>query len=414
MLVTSPGTPRQKVWEVAVVEISAGQIRAHRLRAHHLDERLPEGRLAEAAGACGLQNSPPGAWETAMFNRVRGCSLPQLHTALYQEKSLLQAWSFRGAPVVFPTGQSAVFLGALQALPGEQPWIYTRGITAALDFLQLPFEQALQYTRQAAACLDACTVVSKEALDQALADRIEPWLPPGKRALWRAPSMYGRPDRQTVGGAAVSFLLRPCAFLHLVVFGERQGVSPTFTSFKNWVGHAPIAMPGAARRLVCGFLHCYGPATVDSFMNWLGCCKQQARRLWSEAETEMRPVQVGGRRRFALAQDMESLTAPVQEGERLLLLGPHDPYLDIRDRDVLLPGAGLQRRVWKTMANPGAVLKGGRVVGIWNVRTQHRGLEVRMELFEALPTAQRRALDALAEEYAVFRGTALARCTVDE
>lgn len=66
------------------------------------------------------------------------------------------------------------------------------------------------------------------------------------------------------------------------------------------------------------------------------------------------------------------------------------------------------------MANPGAVLKGGRVVGIWNVRTQKRGLEVRMELFEALPTAQRRALDALAEEYAVFRGTALARCTVDE
>ena len=38
------------------------QIRAYRLRAHHLDQPLPPEGLEITAGACGLQNSPPGAW----------------------------------------------------------------------------------------------------------------------------------------------------------------------------------------------------------------------------------------------------------------------------------------------------------------------------------------------------------------
>ena len=62
----------------------------------------------------------------------------------------------------------------------------------------------------ACACLDKETVQSKEALDRRLAGVIEPMLPPEVRPAWNAPSMYGQPDRQTVGGAAVSFLLRPC------------------------------------------------------------------------------------------------------------------------------------------------------------------------------------------------------------
>lgn len=78
------------------MELSARQIRAHRLRAHHLDQKYPFGELAAVAGTCGLQNSPPGAWETAAFCRLKNCTLPQLHQALYQKKELLQAWSIRG------------------------------------------------------------------------------------------------------------------------------------------------------------------------------------------------------------------------------------------------------------------------------------------------------------------------------
>ena len=67
------------------LDIEPCRIRGHRLRAHHLDQKLPLSRLAEAAGACGLQNSPPGAWETAAFNRISTCTLQALENALYSE-----------------------------------------------------------------------------------------------------------------------------------------------------------------------------------------------------------------------------------------------------------------------------------------------------------------------------------------
>ena len=166
------------------MDITPEQVRAHRLRAHHLDRRYPASRILEAAGACGLQNSPPGGWETALFQRLEGCSLPLLRDALYRDRALLQAWSIRGVPLVFPAGESGVFLSPLLAREGECPWIYTRGITAALDFVGMSFDEAHARVREAARCLDGTTVRSKEALDQLLADRVGEQLPPEQRALW--------------------------------------------------------------------------------------------------------------------------------------------------------------------------------------------------------------------------------------
>jgi hypothetical protein len=69
-----------------------------------------------------------------------------------------------------------------------------------------------------------------------------------------------------------------CAFLGLVVFGERVGVSPAFTSYTGWLGHPLNPGEDAVGKLVRKFLHCYGPATADAFASWLGCSGKQARR----------------------------------------------------------------------------------------------------------------------------------------
>ena len=103
-------------------------------------------------------------------------------------------------------------------------------------------------------------VTGKEELDRFLAGRVRPLLPAGVQERWDAPSMYGRPDRQTVGMAAVSFLLRPCAFAGRVVFGRREGTSPTFTAPERWLGAPLPTAPDGGRKLVKKFLHCYGPA----------------------------------------------------------------------------------------------------------------------------------------------------------
>ena len=96
-----------------MAEISIEQIRNFRLGAHHLDKEYKKTDMEKLTGACGMQNTPPGAWETALFNRIPDCSLTEMEYLLYKEKTLLQTWSLRGIPVVFPALESDVFLSAL-------------------------------------------------------------------------------------------------------------------------------------------------------------------------------------------------------------------------------------------------------------------------------------------------------------
>ena len=392
--------------------VSHQQVRAFRLAAHHLDRPLPEEQLLKAAGACGLQNSPPGAWHAAVWNRLEHCTAAGLDDALYRQKTLLQAFSIRGVPLVFPTGQAGVFLSALQALPAEQPWIYTRGITAALDFLGLGFEQLWPLVRAACAGLGSEAIVSKEELDRVLAGRVQPHLPAEKQALWAAPSMYGSPGRQTVGGAVVSFLLRPCSFAGLVAFGVRQGQYPTFVSPAAWLGGPLPGCADAPAALAEKFLHCYGPAAKTDLAAWLGACPQQAGRLWAGVQDRLAPVKAEGKTRWLLARDLPRLLGAGQPADEVRLLGPHDPYLDLRDRAVILPQTALHRQVWQTVANPGVVLRAGRVAGVWRTKNQGSRLWVNVQLFEPLPPALQRRLRALAGQYAAFRGLELAVCTL--
>jgi hypothetical protein len=393
--------------------IDTYNIIAYRLHSHHLDTKVPAKDLTEAAGACGLQNSPPGAWETALFNRLEDVSLSGLQDALYREKSVVQAWSYRGVPVVFPADQTDLFLTALIPKEGEEPWIYTRGITLALDCVRMTFDELLPMVIAAAGYLGQHTVKSKEVLDRVLADIVSGQLPADKKKLWQGPSMYGSPDKQTVGEAIVSFMLRPCSHLSLVVFGEREGISPTFTSFQNWMGHSPVQTADAGAKLVRKYLSCYGPAGEKELMAWLGCSPQQARRLWNTVKEELRPVKVNGKLRYILDGEEQKLRQAKTDENRILLLGAHDPYLDLKDRELILEDKERQKAVWRTVGNPGAVLRGGKVIGLWKVRTQKDRLHIQIKLWEHISAAEYNKAEQLADEYAAFRQAKLADLRID-
>ena len=85
-----------------------------------------------------------------------------------------------------------------------------------------------------------------------------------------------------------------------------------------------------------------------------------------------------------------------------LLLGAHDPYLDLRDRELILPDKALHRKLWRTTANLGAVIYQGEAVGMWTAKSKPKGLEIEAELWKDVPGA-RRSIDELAQNYAAFR-----------
>ena len=397
----------------AAVPLTEEQIRYYRLAVHHLDHRYPAAHLQEAAGVCGLQNSPPGAWQTAMFARLT-CTLTELQTALEQEKTLLQAWSYRGAPVVFPTAESPRFLSAMEAYPGEEPWIYTRGITLALDYLGMDWAEAFARVEEACTYLENHTIQSKEELDRVLARQVALRLSPALRQRWEAPSTYGRPDRQTVGGAVVSFALRPCSFRGRVVFGTRQGIHPTFTAYTRWVGGPVPGDPAVGEKMVRQFLHAYGPATRAELTEWLGCSPAQAKRLWSLVEKDLVPVCKQGKRAYMQEADLAAVGNARPPACPLVLLGPHDPYLDARDRSLLVADPIRQRKVWQTVANPGVLLRNGQVAGMWKTSVHGDRLDATLTPFAPLDASAVEWVQEQTADYALFKGLSPGHFTLTE
>lgn len=383
-------------------KVLSEQVRRFRLHSHHLDTESSLS-LNEAAGICGLQNSPPGAWETAMFQRTC-CTKEELHYALYQEKDLLQAWSLRGLPGIFPASDSDMYLSAL-CPKGEEPWIYTRGITLALDYMKMTFDEVFTILKYVLPRLHKEYIVSKSCLDETLAEWMLPYLTQDQQLRWKSPSLYGTHSRQSVGGAVVSFLLRPASLMGKVVFTQREGVNPVFTSYENWIGHPITIRKDAVERLVRTYVHAYGPTTPALFANWVGCSGKQARRMWKTIEEELMPVQVEGRRAFLLSADEKTLIKEQPLERDLLLLGGHDPYLDQRDRDILLPKKSLHKQIWQMVSNPGAVVYKGEIIGKWTCHVKGSGLDIDICLWSHLE--QEKRIPALAEAYASFRKKAI-------
>jgi len=84
------------------------------------------------------------------------------------------------------------------------------------------------------------------------------------------------------------------------------------------------------------------------------------------------------------------------------LLGGHDPYLGLQDRDVILENKARQRQVWQTVSNPGAVLWQGKIAGIWKSKKKGKELEIEVELWDDAKVLKTNILD-LVDGYVLFQ-----------
>ena len=159
----------------------------------------------------------------------------------------------------------------------------------------------------------------------------------------------------------------------------------------------PAAAPGDAVRR---FLRFYGPSRPADFTDWAGVAKPHGRRLWDEVRDELCEVRVGKTDGWLLREDLAVLEAPpAAEGVRLL--PPGDPYLQKPNRALLAPDEALRKRLFRPVASPGAVLRDGRLVGLWRARLKGRKAEITVEPLERLPHG---ILDEEAQRVALLRG----------
>jgi hypothetical protein len=232
-----------------------------------------------------------------------------------------------------------------------------------------------------------------------------------------------RPDKNELHAALrerVSGDLMPwckgCGSHHVASMLWRYGVVKAgvrLDSDRRYVPGRPGRAPAAARA-VERFLHFYGPSTVGDFADWAGIAKSHAERLWKQVEADLTEVPVGratgqgngratGRstdKAWALTRDIGALESP-GDAVGVRLLPPGDPYLQKANRPLLAPDAELRRRLFRPVASPGAILKDGRLVGLWRVRAKGRNSEITIEKIGRIAKAD---LEAEASRVAELRG----------
>ncbi|WP_093802493.1 DNA glycosylase AlkZ-like family protein [Streptomyces sp. Wb2n-11] len=356
------------------VEVSREQVLAHRVAVHGFDRSSP----APGVLVLGVQDTPSGSARTALA--ARGATADGLELV----------WSFRGAPHLHRATDLPGLATALWPVDDADATarINTAVIKEGAKLGLGAFEAAARAFREAVTAPMAKGEVStavSAAVPPSLTYRCEPC---GARhvsgLLFQQAGLFGSVRVGAEGGRTV--------------------LSPLRRRFP-----VPESATGTAA-LVEAYLRFLGPATPAEVAKYLGTKPAVVRKVWPQ---DLAEVSVDGRPAWLPAGDLDSLVS-ARSGEAVRLLPPGDPFLQARDRALVVPDKTREKEVWRAIGGPGALLVGSEISGTWHAKSAGRRLDVTVTPFGPLPTAVREALDAEAARVASARGAAEARLRVGD
>jgi hypothetical protein len=352
--------------------VDAEQILAFRLARSGLAAR-DRRDLAEAA-ACPASDFAPQAALLAVAARAEGVSR-EGYDAAVDAGDLVVAHVVRGAIHALAPGDHALWGRALLARDddelGAQLGRQVQGLAKEKSFA--PTEALDEVATATTEALAGGRMLSKNELHEELRKRVRSDLMPwcrGCKSHHVAPMLW----RYATVKASVR------------LDSERRYL-------RGRPGRAPAASEAVRR-----FLGFYGPAKPGDFAGWAGLAKPHAQRLWHEVESDL--VEVGSG--WLLGEDVGALESP-PDVRGVRLIPPGDPYLQKPNRALIAPDETLRKRLFRPVASPGAVLRDGRLTGLWRVKAKGRKAEVTIE---KLGRVSRAALEEEAERVAQLRGAA--------
>jgi hypothetical protein len=161
--------------------------------------------------------------------------------------------------------------------------------------------------------------------------------------------------------------------------------------------HAPdLAEVG---KLAVGYLTFLGPAGVGEFADYVQGRRADVATAWPDGLVEVR---VDGRQAWLPARQVDRLAdAPAPELVRLL--GAFDPYLQARDRDLIVPDKSVHKILWPVLGRPGALFVDGEVAGVWRTKASGKKLTITVEAFGPLPPRVWKQVEAEAQRVGEVR-----------
>lgn len=347
------------------MNVTRAQVLAYRSVMQGLAGSPPDDALLDL----GVQDTPAGSAAQALSAR----GLP--------ERGLVTAWSFRGAPHRHRAKDLRSLAAALLPLTDADARARLGGLGPALK----------------KAGLDAAVAVREAA--EAVRDVIGP-------GTSKSDLSSGVTKRVN---DAYSSWCRGCGSTHVNDQLLRLAALPggalietatpaTFGPIPRWPG-VPAA-PKGTDRLLRAYLTLHGPATQPDAAGFLGTTGPRVGDVWPDGLAE---ASVDGRKAWLPEASVKALRAAKPE-PFTRLLPPSDPYLQMRDRDLLVPDPKRRKALWAILGSPGAVVVDGEVAGLWRAKQAGKGrLAFSVTAFGKL---SREAVEAEAVRIAGVRGAA--------
>ncbi|SCX60977.1 Winged helix DNA-binding domain-containing protein [Klenkia marina] len=343
---------------------SRADVLAHRVRAQQLD-RDAGGTVADTAVLdLGVQDTgPAGAARWALA--VRGLVDPD-------GAELATAWTLRGAPHTYRRTDLAGVAAA------TWPWSEADAAKRIFDGARplkaagIPVLDALAHVADEMRAV-ATTPTVKGDMSGALRDRLpEPYL----RFCTPCDAVHAYEQTFRLAALHAGLVLRP-------------GTSPPVL---EQTGTAPADQVPDQLDVVRAYLRLHGPGTPKQVAAYVDSTVAEVKSHWPE---DAEPVDVAGEQRWVLAG-----TRPPDRVRTTRLLAPFDPYLQVRDRELLVPDRPV-KELWPVLGRPGAVLVDGEVAGTWRPSTKGGRLALTVTRWRSF---DRSAVDQQAEAMAAARG----------
>ena len=348
------------------MKVSRDDVLRYRVHAQQLD-RAPGTADDAAVLDLGVQDTGPDGALWAL--EVRGVRT--------DDADVLTAWTLRGAPHVYRRGDAAKVAAAVAPM-------------SEADARKRVFDAAAPLKAAGIDVLDALDSIAEEMRDIVAKPTVK-----GDVSTALTPRM-DEPYRR---------FCTPCSAIHLYeqtfrLSAIRAGLElrpdtspPVLERIPGWRGPAATVPPRLAP--IRAVLHHLGPLTPKQVAAYIDAPVRDVTAHWPDDTVD---VEVDGETRSALADDVDALASPPQS-DVVRLLGPFDPFLQLRDRELLVPDDARRKDVWRTLGRPGSVLVGHEIRGTWRPRMSGGKLRLAVDAWDFLPE-----LDEPAETLAAYRG----------
>lgn len=378
---------------VAIPSVSRQDVLRWRFRRHQLDRRP-----GSAAGPTDVDLLDYGVQDTGPDGSAWALHIRGVETPVFDELAL--AWTLRGAPHA-----------------------YRRSELAQVAVATAPFSEADAAKRMfdAARPLKAAGIPALEAL-RVVAGHL--------RKIVSEPTVKGGASGRLTELVDPPYLraCRPCATTHVSEMPFRlaslqagldlePGTSPPV--LRRVEDLVPLQFEQLAGEAVDRYdvlrnhLRFFGPARPADVATFLDASARDVKAHWPDDIVEItipgEPSTGRPAPRSLLAEDLDDLAAAGQAGPRAVrLVGPYDPYVQLRDRTLLVADEARRKDLWRVLGRPGAIVADGEVIGTWRPRTAAGRLTVALVPWGPLAARDRTLVEEQAERLAAHRGVVLA------